>query len=130
MAGDGIEFDFSDLMKLAADLGDAPGKASQNVVKALHVTSRHIKDDWRKDANRTGLRKYAVDMSYDIETRDGAITSEIGPTPGDAGSLGLVEDANGGVRSAPQHAGRDAARKHEGDFISGVLKAVTDPLES
>ena len=57
-----------------------------------------------------------------------AIEGEIGPTPGDSGSFGLVEDANGGVKSAPQHAGRDAARKNEADFIRGLTKAAGDIL--
>lgn len=125
---DGIEFDFSELMELAADLGDVPEKVAPNVRKAVQVTSHKIKQDWRKAADRTGLSQYAGDITYETtETRD-SIEGEIGPTPGDGGSFGLVEEARGGVRSAPQHAGRDAARKNEKDFIEGLLKATEDIL--
>jgi hypothetical protein len=120
--------DFSELAELAQDLGAVPGKVAPNVKKAVEVTSRHVKDDWRSDADRTGLGGYAADVTYDLKFTDGAIGSEIGPTPGDQGSFGLVEDARGDVKSAPQHAGRDAARKNEGDFIDGLAKAVSDIL--
>lgn len=125
---DGIGFDFSELTELAADLGVAPAKVAPNVRKAVEVTARHVKDDWRKGADRTGLGGYAADVTYDMKYADGAIGAEVGPTPGDSGSFGLVEDANGDVRSAPQHAGRDAARKNEADFIRGILKATEDTL--
>lgn len=126
---DGLEFDFSELMELAADLGDVAPATAPFVRAAVEVTSRKVKDDWRKGANRTGLRGYAADVTYDMKYADGSIGSEIGPTPGDSGSFGLVEDAGGGVRSAPQHAGRDATRKNEPDFIKGLTKAVDDGLK-
>lgn len=125
---DGLEFDFSDLTSLVADLGQAPGRAARNIIKAFHVTSRKIDQDWTAGADRTGLGSYAGDVSYDITAADTVIKSEIGPTPGDAGSLGIMEDAPGGVRSAPQHAGRDATRKNEADFIIGIAKALEDTL--
>lgn len=118
--------DFSELARLADDLGVVPAKVAPNVKKAVEVTSRRVKDDWRKTADRTGLAGYAADVTYDLKFEDGAIGSEVGPTPGDSGSFGLVEDANGDVRSAPQHAGRNAAKKNEADFIKGLTKAVTD----
>jgi hypothetical protein len=121
-----IEFDFSELLKLAADLEDAPRKASANVRKAVQVTSGHIKSDWREAADRSGLGKYAADITYETKETPAGIESEIGPTIGDSGSFGLVEDANGGVRSAPQHAARDAVRKNEKDFDRGLMKALED----
>jgi hypothetical protein len=125
---DGITFDFTELRQLVVDLALVPAKAAPNVRKAVEVTARHVKDDWSKAANRTGLGGYAADVSYDMKYEDGAIGAEVGPTPGDAGSLGIVEDAPGGVRSAPQFAGRDAARKNEKDFIKGIAKALEDTL--
>lgn len=121
--------DFSELRELVKDLGDVPARVAPNVRKAVEVTARHVKDDWSKGADRTGLGGYAADIDYDLKFTDGAIEAEIGPTPGDSGSFGLVEDAKGNVRSAPQHAGRDAARKNEADFIRGLAKALEDTLK-
>ena len=121
---DGID----DLMSLARDLGSVPLKVAPNVKTAVEVTARHVKDDWRKAANRTGLGGYAADVTYELKFTDGAIGAEIGPTIGDSGSFGLVEDANGDVKSSPQHAGRDAARKNEADFLLGLGKAISDIL--
>lgn len=124
------DFEFSELTKLAADIGEVPERLQPHLRKAVEVTARHIKDDWRKAADRTSLGQYARDVTYETrETADG-VEAEIGPTPGDAGSLGLVEDAGGNVKSAPQHAARRAVRNNEQDFIRGVLKAGTDALEA
>lgn len=123
-----INFDFSEVNKLAADLGKAPDRVKVNARKALQVTATNIKADWRRGANRTGLGGYAADITYEIKATAGGIEAEIGPTPGDAGSFGLVEDATGDVRSAPQHAGRDALKKNEADFIKGLVIALDDLL--
>lgn len=123
------DVDFSELMKLAADLGDVDRKVAPFVRKAVQVTSYKIRDDWRKEAKRSGLAGYAASVTYETkESRDG-ITGEIGPDLGrNQGSFGFVEDAGGGVRSAPQHAGRSAARKNEADFVRGLEKAIGDIL--
>lgn len=122
--------DFSELFALEADLRAAGPKVARNVVKALHVTAGHVKADWKQAADRTGLHAYAADIDYDLEIRPGEISAEVGPTPdGDAGGLGIVEDAPGGVRSRPQHAGRDALRANEDDFERGVLLAALDAWE-
>ena len=121
---DGID----DLMALARDLGDVPEKVAPNVRKAVQVTSMKVKKDWRANANRTGLAGYAADVTYETKELANSIVSEIGPTPGDSGSFGLVEDATGDVKSAPQHAGRNAMRANESDFIDGLSKAISDIL--
>lgn len=118
--------DFSELYQLAADLTAAPPEANRNVRKAIEVTSRHVKDGWQAGAKRTGLGGYAADIDYDVNVTASTIEGEIGPTPGDAGSLGIVEEAPGGVRSAPQHAGRDALESNEEDFIKGLEIALYD----
>lgn len=123
-----VEFDFSELRKLAADLGDAPERVKANALKAVQVTANNVKRDWRRGAKRTGLEGYAADITYDTRVTADGVEAEIGPTIGDSGSFGLVEEANGGVRSAPQHAGRDAARKNEADFIRGLSIALDDVL--
>lgn len=119
--------DFSDLYELAADLTGAPAKANRNIDKALKFTSVEIKKDWQQGAERTGLTGYAASIDFDMKYSSNEIASEIGPNLGrNQGSLGLVEDANGGVRSAPQHAGRDAMEANEADFIRGLEIAVFD----
>lgn len=120
--------DFSELYELAADLTHVPDTANRNIKKAIEVTARHIKDDWRRGADRTGLGKYAADIDYDMEYPRGAIAAEIGPTIGDSGSFGLVEEGGPGVKSAPQHAGRDAVEANEEDFLRGLEIAIYDAL--
>lgn len=121
--------DFSELRRLAADLTSAPAEARPFVRTALRVTAHHIKDDWRAGANRTGLHGYAADVTYEMRESAGSVEAEIGPTPdGDQGSFGFVEDAGGGVRSAPQHAARDALERNEEDFVRGLEIALADGL--
>lgn len=124
-----IDADFSDLLKLAADLGRVPAEVAPNLKKAVTVTARYIKDDWRKNAKRSGLAGYAASVDYDVTESTGAVEAEIGPNLGrNQGSFGFVEDAPGRVYSAPQHAGRDASRKNEADFIKGIEDAIGDFL--
>lgn len=125
---DGISFDFSEILKLAADLEAAPAEVSKNVRAAVQVTSLKVKRSAQAKANRRGLAGYARDITYETKETRSTVESEIGPTPGDAGSFGLVEDASGNVRSAPQHAMRDALRENEEDFIKGLLIAISEPL--
>lgn len=118
---------FDDLMRLAADISSAPAKVNRYVDKALKVTATEIKKDWAQGAERTGLMGYAASVDYDVTYSGTSIEAEIGPNLGrNQGSFGLVEDAPGGVRSAPQHAGRDAMRANEPDFVRGLEVAVFD----
>lgn len=119
--------DFSELAELAADLTDAPEVAARFVKKAIQFTATEVKQDWRQGAERTGLSGYAASIDYDLLYPGGAIEAEIGPNLGrNQGSFGFVEDAPGGVRSAPQHAGRDAVRANEDDFVRGLEIAIFD----
>lgn len=119
--------DFSDLYALVADLSHAPEAASRNIKKAVQFTATEIKQDWGQAAERTGLTGYAASVDYDINLNASTIEAEIGPNlDRPQGSLGLVEDANGGVRSAPQHAGRDAMEANEPDFYRGLEIAIFD----
>lgn len=122
--------DFAELRDLAADLTAAPAETRPFIRKALQVTAQRIKDDWRKGANRSGLSRYAADITYETEEKASEVEAEIGPTIGDSGSFGFVEDANGGVKSAPQHAGRDAMEANEDDFVQGLELAIFDGLRA
>lgn len=121
-----VDQGFAALYRLEADLLGAPPIVNRNVKKAIEVTARNVKDDWQQGADRSGLSGYAADIDYELKAGQGEISAEVGPTIGDSGSFGLVEDAGGGVRSAPQHAARDALEANEPDFIRGLEIAVFD----
>jgi len=128
-----VEIDFSDLMRLEADLRAAPAKAHRNVRKAVEVTARYVKDDWREGAEISSFfpKTYAASIDYDIKTSSDVVEAEIGPslgkTPG--ASAGFLEEAPGNVRARPIHAGRDALKANEEDFSRGLLIAISDAVE-
>lgn len=126
--------DFSELAELAADLREAPPRATKNIRKALEVTGRNIKDDWRQGADVGSgdgfSAQYSSSIGYDMILNGNALEVEIGPELGRAGgSAGFLEDSPGGVRAAPQHAGRDALEANEDDFIRGLEIALLDAIE-
>ena len=124
--------DFHEIYELAADLTSAPPEANRNIRKALEVTARTIKDDWRQGAEVNSGEKnvanaYSNSIDYDMSVAGAAIEAEIGPNlDRKGGSAGFLEDAPGGVVSAPQHAGRDALEANEEDFVRGVEIALFD----
>jgi len=122
-------FDFSELTRLAVDLGDAPAEVSTNVRKAVQVTSHKIKDQWRKEAKRSGLAGYASSITYDTKETRGGVEGEIGPELSrNQGSFGFVEEGGEKVQSSPQHAARNAVRSQQDDFVKGIEKAARDIL--
>lgn len=125
--------DFSELYELAADLSQAPAKASPLIRKAVEVTARYIRDDWRQGAavgaGEGFSASYAGSMFYDMKFEGDAIGAEIGPELGrPGGSAGFLEEAPGDVRVAPQHAGRNAVRANEDDFVRGLEIAIFDAI--
>ena len=125
--------DFSELYELAADLTHVPDTANRNIKKAVEVTARHIKDDWRQGAevSRGGgfSENYSSSIFYDVKVGAGEIGAEIGPELGrPGGSAGFLEEGGPGVKSAPQHAGRDAVEANEEDFLQGLEIAIFDAL--
>lgn len=122
--------DSSELRKLARDLTAAGPAVRPFARKAIQVTARHMKDDWRASAARSGLESYAADITYETRETATSLVADIGPTIGDAGSFGLVEDAEGDVHSAPQHAARKALEDNEPDFERGVELAVAAALRA
>lgn len=116
-----------DLYSLARDLGEAPRKAEVPIRKAVEFTANQIKKDWSQGASVSGLAKYARSVDYDMKTHRDGVDAEIGPNLGKPqGVFGFVEDAPGGVSSAPQHAGRDALEANEDDFERGLAIAIWD----
>lgn len=125
--------DFSELNELAADLSNVPSAANRNIKKAIEVTARSVRDDWRQGAEVSygeGFSaRYPSSIFYDIKFPGGAIEAEIGPELGrPGGSAGFLEDSPGGVEAAPQHAGRNALEANEDDFVRGLEIAIFDAL--
>lgn len=128
--------DFAELHALSRDLDRADKQAVDNVVKALKVTSMNVKKSWQKKAARTGLTRYAASVDFEVKRHaafgGAAVEAEVGPnlTRGvGVPSFGFVEDAPGGVKSAPQHAGRDSLAENADDFEVGISKAVGELLD-
>ena len=124
--------DFSEVYALAADLGRVTPQVVKNARKAIEVTGRSIKDDWREGAvvSSTYAETYAPSIDYDFVADTDGLTLEVGPhlgkTPG--ASAGFLEDAPGGVEAPAQHAGRDALEANEDDFYQGLEIAAFEAL--
>ena len=128
----GINFDFSELSKLAADLAAAPLKAAPNIRTAVEVTARNVKDAWREPVSGSSyISAGAAAISYDMKggagVRGAEISAEIGPELKGQGPLvGMLEygTPNTGARGY----GHEALRRNEADFEKGIAKAVEDVL--
>lgn len=131
-----IDFDFSEMDKLAADLGRVPDDAGPKIRQAVEVASRHIKDAWaEKLVGSERLEHAHRSITYDIGTNvsflrnavgsgpvDGAnqIAAEIGPELGRTQGpiVGLVEF--GTPHLSPRGYGHQSLRENEADFIKGL----------
>lgn len=121
-------FDFSELSKLAADLGAVPEKVQGNAKKAVEVTARHVKDDWREPlAQSESIPRGAQTVSYDLTVSSEGVSAEIGPVVGGPGALvGMLE--YGTPTTPPTGYGHHALQKNEADFIKGLEIAAGDIL--
>lgn len=125
-----IDFDFSELTRLAADLGKAPRVAAANVVKALEVTANRVKDDWREPLEGSehvpgGARAVTYEVTTGASILASAISAEVGPVIGGPGAIvGMLE--YGTPSTGPRGFGAEALRKNQDDFERGVLKAAED----
>ena len=126
-----MEFDFSEIDKLAADLGDVPKNAGKFIRKAVEVSARHVKDDWRKPLEGSqsvpgGARTISYDLTGGEAIRGSEITAEIGPEIGGIGSVvSALEDGFGG-RQGPLGYGAAALQMNEEDFQTGLEQALED----
>jgi hypothetical protein len=129
-------FDFSELDKLTADLGQVPAKVRGNVRKSLEVTARHVKDDWREPLKQSAsIPQGAYTVSYDIGSDNSPkadIVAEIGPEARGRGSHwvgGLVGALEYGTPTTPPTGyGHEALRKNHADFVKGLEIAAGDIL--
>lgn len=140
---DGATIDSSDFARLAADLGKVPPETGEYAAKALEVSARRVRDDWRQNA--TGLAHapaFPYSITYDVGSTSGALRgllggagaqdlmAEIGPEKGRAqGALGnLIEF--GSVNNPPMGLGHGALQLNEPDFEQGIDRAIADGLRA
>lgn len=132
----GIEFDFSEINTLAADIVGADTRVRRNTVKAVKRSAFVGKKLWadaaRGHVQDGSLAGFGKSIDYDVEGigsghTSGEISAEIGPTIGKGqGSLGIVEETPGGVRGKPQRSREKIEQPLTEDFVRGMLAAVGD----
>jgi hypothetical protein len=122
-----------DLTSLAADLSDAPRKAARNVRKAVEVTARYVRDDWREPLKGSQyVPAGAYSVTYDVTggagLRGDAIVAEIGPelARNQASIVGILE--MGTPTTGPRGFGLAALQKNQGDFERGLAIAIEEAI--
>lgn len=129
---DGISFDFSELDRLAADLGKVADGIEPFVKAALSVSSLNIKRAAQaKVSARRHFKQAARAITFDVESRRGGFFSEIGydKRRGAGALLGnLVEFGapNSPNALTPGHELASSLRENQEDFIRGVERAEED----
>ncbi len=130
-----MSVDFSELDRLAGDLGAVAHGDAKPLERAVATTARKVRDTWREQAKgMSHAPAFPFSVSYDI-TRFGGfgasvISAEIGPDKERAqGSLGnLIEF--GSRNNPPQGLGHGALQANEQDFITGIENARDDMLKA
>lgn len=122
-----------DLDALIHDLGVFPQHAGRFVESALKVTAQGMKEDWQdlaKGPSGGHAKRYPPSIDYDITKSEFPhFSAEVGPSLSRSqGPLGILEEANGGVKSAPQNLRPSVVRANETDFVRGMEKARDDAL--
>ena len=133
---DGIRFDFSELDRLAADLGSVPKNIGPFLMSAVKFTSVNIKRASRRKVQARHKRFRAAVPAIDFEVKRFSgfgvdiIQSEIGYNKDfDGGRLGnLLEFGAPGAPNAltPGNELASSLRENEADFIKGVERAEAD----
>lgn len=131
-----IDVDYSEISRLAADLGEVPRRSSRNLRQAIEVTARHVRDAARQNA--TGMAHapaFPYSITYDItgsgDSGTGStLDAEIGPDKDrPQGALGnLIE--YGSIHNPPQGIMHGALQANEADFERGIDMAVADALKA
>lgn len=132
---DGIDFDFSEVYSLAADLGKVPELADPLIESAVKFTSVRIKRGAaQKVGRRRHFRKAAAAIDFDVKRFRGfgvsIIQSEIGYNRDKKiAPLGsLVEFGAPGSPNAltPGNELQTTLHEEEADFVKGLSKALED----
>ena len=126
-----MDYDFSAVDKLAADLGETAKGIGPFARKAVEVSARHVKDDWKSNvASSDYFPGLESAVSYDVHVErgggGGTITGEVGyDRDRPQGNLGHIAEF-GGVKNAPRSDGQNALQSNQEDFITGLEKAEED----
>lgn len=136
-----IDFDFSELDKLAADLVDAGENAGPHVRKAVEISARNVKEFWAENAK--GMEHapaFPASITYDMGANHSllrnafggggasAVQAEIGPDKDRMqGALGnLIEF--GSRNNSPMGLGHGALLRESENFEWQISKAAHDAL--
>lgn len=122
---DGIGFDFSEIDRLVADLGDISDAAGKNVIKAVEGTSLGVKKAWQEPlkGSRT-LWALPFALTYDVEGDGTTVTSEIGfDKERNQGPLGNISEY-GTPTTTGRGFGLAALEKNIPDFERGLSVAL------
>lgn len=127
------DFDYSELNRLAADLGEAPKKSGPLLRKALEVTARNVKDSWRsKLKGSQSLPGLPAAVSYDVNAHKvfgvGILEAEIGfDKSKPQGPLGNISEF-GTPKTPPRGFGHAALQENTEDFEKGIELAIDQAL--
>ena len=131
-----INFDFTELKTLYADLGKVANNTGPFINSAIQFTSNLIKEAAQKSVSSGDRRWKALPsaIDYEVTTFQGfgasVIKSEIGYTQDkDAGKLGNVREF--GTPRVPPHLDlQTALTANEADFEKGLGDAINDALKA
>ncbi len=133
---DGVAIDFSEIQRLAADLGNAPRDAGKRIRQATEISARKIKDTWaEKLTGENGLPHAPRSITYDLVAQPGdaqsTISAEIGPERGrlQAPIVVVMEFGAPGNNTPPRGYGAGALYETSEDFQKGLEIAVAEPLK-
>ena len=130
-----MSFDFTEMDRLTADLGEAPKDIGKNTVKAVEVAAGNVKEGWRDRVKGSShASRGAASISYELQGKVGdqsEISAEIGPTLSSAQGpiVGLIEMGAPKQNLAPHGYGLAALKDEQGDFENGLQKAIDDSLK-
>ena len=140
---DSFSFDFSEVTKLAADLGEAPKNIGPMLTGALRKSAGFVKRDARESVGDSEFWKGAASaIDYEVTASPGQVFSalevEIGydkDRPG--GALGNLREfgaplAKYGGKSVPLPPSNDllnALEKNQEDFERGIRQAGVDAIK-
>lgn len=87
-----MEFDTSEVEKLAADLGRIPGRMVAPMIAAVTKSSTSLRDAMRADAGGIGhAPHFPSSITADVKVKVGQIEAEVGPDKGlTQGALGNI----------------------------------------
>lgn len=141
---DGVSYDFSDLNRLAADLGTAQGEIEKPLKSALAFAAQNVKKDAQSAVFADRFFKGAgAAISYDVTVKAHEVDAEIGYDKSRAGgALGNLREFGApdaqafgnpfapNVPLAPHNDLQNALEREQEDFQHGIDVALGDALKA